>query len=208
MQARPVHPVDERGELRGRQPHHAVADRRPAERALLEPLPEQHQAGPVPGQNLQPVRPLRAEDEDRPRERIAARAARAPARRGCRRRAGSPPASSPPAPALPAGTAIMSPPSRRAAPSSASRHRSQARTRTVAAPITISIIAALPGAAARNRRPRMPAERLHDHRRKGTLHSRRPALCRRLRASRRQPNNCCGVSPCRRATADTVSPLS
>ena len=31
------------------------------------------------------------------------------------------------------------------------------------------------------------------------------SLC--YRASRRHPNSCCGVSPCRRATALTVSPL-
>ena len=38
VKTRPVQTVDERGELRGRQTHHAVADRRPAKRALLEPL--------------------------------------------------------------------------------------------------------------------------------------------------------------------------
>ena len=58
MQTRPVQAVDERGELRGRQPHHAVADRRPAKRPLLEALPIQNQARPVPGQDLQPVRPF------------------------------------------------------------------------------------------------------------------------------------------------------
>ena len=71
MQARPVEAVDERGELRGRQPHDAVADRRPAKRPFLKALPIQNQARPVPGQDLQPVRPFRAEDEDRPGERIA-----------------------------------------------------------------------------------------------------------------------------------------
>src|SRR5271165_5307835 len=70
MQARPVHPVDKRRKLRCSQSHHAVADRRPPERPVLQPLPEQHQAGPIPRQDLEPVRPLRAEDEDRPRERI------------------------------------------------------------------------------------------------------------------------------------------
>ena len=99
VKTRPIQSVDERGELRSREPHHAVADRRPAKRAVLKPLPEQHQAGPVPGQDLQPIRSLRAEDEDRARERIVAGAARAPARQDCRRRAGSPPASSLPAPA-------------------------------------------------------------------------------------------------------------
>ena len=69
MKARPA--VDERGELRGRQPHDAVADRRPAKRPFLKALPIQNQARPVPGQDLQPVRPFRAEDENRPGERIA-----------------------------------------------------------------------------------------------------------------------------------------
>src|SRR5262249_49253446 len=62
--------VDEGGELRSREPHHAVADRRPAKGALFKSLPEQHQPGPVPGQDLQPIRPLRPENEDRARERI------------------------------------------------------------------------------------------------------------------------------------------
>ena len=71
VKARPVQSIDERGQLRGRQTHHSVADRRPAKRPFLKALPIQNQAGAVPGQNLQPVRPLRAKDEDRPRERIA-----------------------------------------------------------------------------------------------------------------------------------------
>ena len=71
MKTRPVQPVDERGELRRRQTHHAVADRRPAKRVLLKPLPVEHEPRPVPGQNLQPVRTLRAEDDDHAREGIA-----------------------------------------------------------------------------------------------------------------------------------------
>jgi hypothetical protein len=70
MQARPVQAVDERGELRGRQPHDTVADWRPAKPPFLKPLPIQNQTRSVPGQNLQPVRPLRAEDKDCPGERI------------------------------------------------------------------------------------------------------------------------------------------
>ena len=53
---RPVEALDQRGELRGRQPHDAVADRRPAKRPFLKALPIQNQARPVPGQDLQPVR--------------------------------------------------------------------------------------------------------------------------------------------------------
>ena len=73
MQTRPVQAIDERRELRGRQPHDAVADRRPAKRPFLKALPIQNQARPVPGQDLQPVRPFRAEDENRPGERIASK---------------------------------------------------------------------------------------------------------------------------------------
>jgi hypothetical protein len=70
MQPRPIQAIDQRRELRGGEPHHAVADRRPAERTLLQPLPEQHQSGPVPSQNLEAVRSFRTEDEDRSREWI------------------------------------------------------------------------------------------------------------------------------------------
>jgi hypothetical protein len=54
-----------------------------------------------------------------------------------------------------------------------------ATTRTVAAPITISIVPEPPGTA-------------------GAVCAGGLAVC--------QPNNCCGVSPCRRATAVTFSP--
>ena len=126
MKTRPVQAVDERGELRSRQPHHAVADRRPAKRALLEPLPAQDQARSVPGQNLQTVRSLRAKDENRSGERIAlklpfASAARLSAPR--RKSTGFVATRT----RTPAGTVITSPPSPHAALSSASRHRSRSR---------------------------------------------------------------------------------
>jgi hypothetical protein len=121
VQARPIHSVDECGELRSAQPHHPIADRRPAERPLLEPLPQQHQAGPVPGQDLQAIRSLRPEDEDRScRSCSRTSAARLSAPR--RKSTGFVATST----RMPAGTAITSPPSRRAAPSSRSRDQSQA----------------------------------------------------------------------------------
>ena len=125
MKARPIQSVDERGELRSREPHHAVADRRPAKRALLEPLPKQHQARtrPRPKSSADPLFSSGRRKSSPRRDRVEA--PRAPGRRGCRRRVGSPPASSQPAPARPAGTAIMSPPSRRAAPRSASPRQSR-----------------------------------------------------------------------------------
>ena len=63
--------------------------------------PIEHEPGAVPGQDLQPVRALRAEDDDHARERDRVEAPRAPGRPGCRRRVGSPPASSRPEPARP-----------------------------------------------------------------------------------------------------------
>src|SRR5579863_1757479 len=71
MKTRPIQSLNERRELRSREPHDAVADRRPPKRILLETLPKQHQARSVPGQYLQTIRSFRAEDEDRPRKRIA-----------------------------------------------------------------------------------------------------------------------------------------
>src|SRR5215470_7814108 len=72
MQTRPVQAVHQRGELRGGEPHHTVADRRPAERVLLETFPQKHKSGAVPRQNLQTVCSLRAEDKNRSREGIKA----------------------------------------------------------------------------------------------------------------------------------------
>src|ERR1700751_4447090 len=72
MQTRPVQAVYQRGELRGGEPHHTIADRWPAERVLLQTFPQHHQSGSVPNQNLQTVRSLRTEDKNRSRERIIA----------------------------------------------------------------------------------------------------------------------------------------
>src|SRR5215470_4394200 len=68
VHAPPIKPFKERRKLRRGQPHHPVADRRPFEFRPLQPLPDQHQAGPVINQHLHPVRPLRAEHEHRPAE--------------------------------------------------------------------------------------------------------------------------------------------
>ena len=55
LQPRPIQAIDERRQLRSAQPHRTVADRRPAERSLLQPFPEQHQAGPVPGDDFNAI---------------------------------------------------------------------------------------------------------------------------------------------------------
>jgi hypothetical protein len=70
MQTRPIHSINQRGELRRRQPHHAVRDRRPPECTLLQPLPIQHQARAIPDQNLHSVCSPRAERKDRSGKRI------------------------------------------------------------------------------------------------------------------------------------------
>src|SRR5271170_2305258 len=66
----PIQSLEQRGQLRRGQPHDPVADRRPFEPGPLQPLPDQHQAGPVIDQNLHPVGAFRAEHEDRPAERV------------------------------------------------------------------------------------------------------------------------------------------
>ena len=68
----PVQALEQRGELRRAQAHHAVRDLGPGEGATLEPLRDQNQAGPVPHEDLDPVGPLQAEDKDRAAERVEA----------------------------------------------------------------------------------------------------------------------------------------
>src|SRR6202044_3567607 len=70
LDTRPIEPIEQRGDLDRRQLHHAVHDRRPAERSLLQLLPHQHQAAAVPDQYLQAVAALGAIDDHRARERI------------------------------------------------------------------------------------------------------------------------------------------
>ena len=65
MNVTPVEPLDQRRELRRRQPHDAVLNRRPTEPAILQALVDHNQAATVPDQQLHAVRPLGAEDVDR-----------------------------------------------------------------------------------------------------------------------------------------------
>jgi hypothetical protein len=60
---------------RRREPHDAVADRQPARHAVFEPLPEQHEPGPVPGQDFEG--PLAIEPPKCPAVVIRARKAHA-----------------------------------------------------------------------------------------------------------------------------------
>lgn len=209
MKTRPIQSINERRELRSREPHHTVADRRPPKRILLETLPKQHQAGSVPGQYLQTIRSFRAEDEDRPRERITLELLARERGKACRRPAGSPPASSRPALARrpePRSCRRLHGPQRRCqrrnvdsgrdADRHCADHNLDYRNPTAA--------------MGRNRYIWARQNRLNEHRRKGCAVHIALIVSRlaRRRASRRQPNNCCGVRPCRRATAETFSPLS
>jgi hypothetical protein len=176
MQARPIHAVDERRELGCAQAHHPVADRRPPERPVLQPLPKQHQAGPVPRQDLRRSarfdRKMKSVPENgSSRSCSRTRAARRSAPR--RKSTGLVATST----RTPAGTAITSPPSRRAAPSSGSRHQSraesepwqhQSRSRSLAAHPGEPALPNHPGETAmaprsparrqgRSRRPRAPS---------------------------------------------------
>ena len=184
----------------------ALDNRRPNESPFLQTLGEKTQAGAVPGQNLQPVRPFRAEDENRPGERIALKLFFRQPRQAV-------------------GAASEVDRLRRHQNPNARRNRDHVAaftarstfvsvatsipglTRTTAAPSAISIVAhgiaqeaAADGAGASTitcAKLTLPAA-VEAPRRRTT---RRCAL-------RRQPNSCCGVSPCRRATAETLSPLS
>src|SRR5689334_7195696 len=66
----PIQPLEQRGQLRRGQPHDPIADRRPFELGAFQPLPDQHQAGPVIDQDLHSVGALRTEHEDCPAERV------------------------------------------------------------------------------------------------------------------------------------------
>src|SRR5512132_675920 len=70
MHPRPIEPFQQRRQLRRRQPHYAVADRRPLERRSLQPLPEQNQPAAVPDQEFHAVASLASEHVNRSRKRV------------------------------------------------------------------------------------------------------------------------------------------
>ncbi len=200
MQARPIQAIHQRGKLRGGEPHHAIADRRPAERrdardasteapVRTRPKPKSS-SGPLASNGRQKSFPKTGHG----------RAARAPARRGRRRPCENRPACVATMTFTPAEAAIMSPPSRPAA------HR-----------------AARPG---RPRRPREPPRRQSRciDRSTSALPPAGPAprgsvttgtksgassagrLSAPARAALRHANRCWGAMSCRRATSDTTAP--
>jgi hypothetical protein len=125
MQARPVQAVDERGELRSRQPHHAIADRRPAKRSSSR---FQYRTSPDPSQAKIFKRSARFERKTKivPENRSRWSSSRASAARlsAPRRKSTGFVVTST---LTPAGNVITSQPLPHAAPWSASRDRSRRR---------------------------------------------------------------------------------
>src|ERR1700692_2303098 len=70
--ALPVEPLNQRHELRVAEPYLRAPGRRPAEVRVLQPLSEQTKSRPVPPDNFDSIRSLRAEHEKRPAERVGA----------------------------------------------------------------------------------------------------------------------------------------
>src|SRR3546814_5017779 len=66
----PVEPFEQGRQLGRRHPHHAVAHLRPDELPTLQPLVHEHQARPIPDQQLHPIGTFRTEHEERTAERI------------------------------------------------------------------------------------------------------------------------------------------
>jgi hypothetical protein len=66
MQTRPIHSINQRGELRRRQPHHAVRDWWPPKRTLFQPLPIQHQARRTLSRRPQRAQQMRPASSARP----------------------------------------------------------------------------------------------------------------------------------------------
>src|ERR1700680_1104058 len=197
MQTRPVQAVHQRGKLRCAQSHHAIADRWPSERTMLQTFPQQHQSGSVPGQNLQTVPSLRTEDKNRSREGIMAELL-------AHQRDET------------VGTFAKIHWLRRdhdlharrsrdhiAALTARSTSRSHtgstpAATRTTAPPISMVIVVEF----------RVTASARRGSVTTGTNSGASSAgrLSKPARAALRQPNRCCGEIPCRRATSDTTAP--
>jgi hypothetical protein len=71
---RPIKTFEKSRELSRTEPHHTVADRRPPERSLFQPLGDQHEPGAVPEQQLHAIRALGPEDVDNAAIRIGTKA--------------------------------------------------------------------------------------------------------------------------------------
>ena len=207
VHAAPVEALQKGLQLSRREPHHAVADRGPAELSLLQPLRQQAHSGTVEVDELDPVGATRAEDVDGAAERVSAQAlahqggqplgpfAEAHGLGGHHdaHRAGRPDHASP-------FSALI------AAAIVAGETPSPIRTVTPAA------FTSMP--AARRRGEALLARRLDGMAAAGcasdsgaiTAGTKTCGAAAAWRASRRQVKSCCGVSPWRRATTDTTAP--
>src|ERR1700735_4336244 len=194
----PIQPLQQSRELRRREPHHSIAQRRPAERALFQPLDRQNQARAVPEQQFHPIAAFGAEDIDHPAVGVCAQ--RLPNQRGqaihafakvCRlhsdKNLHSQRGNDHDAP-LRARTILAN-----VAPSAVSGMRA------TIAPTTISSTAPSDGLGSRAGASNITGAK------SGTAAA--PSLPR-SRAARRQPNNCCAEIPCRRATSDATAPAA
>jgi len=62
--ARPIKAFEKSRELSRRKPHHRITDRRPPERALFQPLGNKHDTGTIPEQQLYAIRAFGPKDVD------------------------------------------------------------------------------------------------------------------------------------------------
>src|SRR6516162_7438012 len=201
LQSRPVQAIHQRGELRGGEPHHTIADRRPAERVMLQTFPQQHQSGPVPGQNLQAVRSLRTEDKNRSRERIMAEL--------LAHQRGETVGTFAEVHRFRRDHDLHARRSRDHVAALTARNTSRSHVgstptaaRTTAPPISMLIVVELRAAAS------VPGPALRSSVTTGTKSGASSAgrLSTPARAALRHTKRCCGDMPCRRATSDTTAP--
>src|SRR3954451_4387451 len=201
----PIEPFEQDGELGCREPHHPVLDLGPAELALFQPLGDENDARAVPEDQLDPVSSFGPEHVNRARERVGAHRlthkrreaigpfaeVHRPGRHHDANSAGGPnhgPTFSAPITAAIACGLAPDP------------IRSTVPSISTSIPMTGPCRRARRGCGAGGSGGREDGSTTAGTNRAGALGP------RERRASRRQVNNCAGVSPCRRATPHTVRP--
>src|SRR6266404_5952250 len=233
LHARPLASFEQCSELHRRQLHHPVFDRRPAELPTLQPLRHQTDASSVPPQQFHSVHPLGAEHEDRAAERIGSErrlhnggepvSLFAEVHGACCHQNLEVCSSRDHEALLTARSTATS-----------ASVSTWPMTRTTASPIAISIVPETIGdgwedldgddradaeittganAGASSQISGVGFGRPLPRRGRGAGFAADPSpgaapppSCSKARASRRHANNCCGLSPWRRATSDTLTP--
>src|SRR4051794_1382340 len=201
----PIEPFEQDGELGCREPHHPVPDLGPAELALFQPLGDENHARAIPEHQLDPVSALGPEHIDRARERVGVHRlthkrreaigpfaeVHRPGRHQDANRAGGPDHGPTFSARITAAIAcgLAPDPIRTTVPSI-----------STTIPMTGPCRRARRGCGAGGSGGREDGSTTAGTNRAGALGP------RERRASRRQVNNCAGVSPCRRATPHTVRP--